>query len=159
MTSYSVVKRWTEHKSQAYAGSSFHFHKAIRLYGHEDFYCEILEDKIATKREAELIETRYILKFDTFENGYNLTNGGPGEIRKRANPEKLKKYKKRKKTAEILQMINDEGKIISGSREELGNMIGKSRQNIARVFRGEHSHILGWRPIVKSDSIKKTQEK
>jgi group I intron endonuclease len=76
LTSGGMESRWVRHKSEARNGSDRHFHRAIRLYGEENWQHEVLEDGIDTLEEANALERHYIKKYDTFENGYNLTEGG-----------------------------------------------------------------------------------
>lgn len=52
--------------------------KIIKKYGREIFLREILVDNIMNLEELNLLEIEYIEKFDTFNNGYNLTPGGDG---------------------------------------------------------------------------------
>lgn len=78
VTRNSMKTRWQKHVRDAINGSNSHFHRAIRLYGAENWTHEILVDKIDTLEEAFALEKHYIKKEDTFENGYNLTIGGEG---------------------------------------------------------------------------------
>lgn len=61
------------HNGKNYAGCPL-FYRAIEKYGFENFEVEIL----ATVPEEQLdqAEIKYIEIFDTFNNGYNKTNGG-----------------------------------------------------------------------------------
>lgn len=51
---------------------------AMRKYGFENFYFEILEDQIQTKEELDLAEQKYIKLYHSLitENGYNIELGG-----------------------------------------------------------------------------------
>lgn len=74
LTKHSMEKRFEVHKKEARSGSLFQFHKALRKY---DFNVksEVL-DTCETIEEANILEQKYIEKFDTFKNGYNMTIGG-----------------------------------------------------------------------------------
>lgn len=155
LTSFSVDRRWTQHKSAAKRDSQFHFHKAIRKYGADDFVVEVLREQLFTIEEAEEFEKYYINKFDTYKNGYNSTLGGLGKPDSVKHYTKNKKKKKksskpRKSTAEVVKMTSPDGTIFTGTRQELADMIGVSRQNVSRVFRGERTHIHGWVAYVNS---------
>lgn len=76
LTCISMNRRWIQHTSEARKGSQLHFHRAIRLYGEDNWIHEIIADSIDTIEEANALEQYYIKKYDTFENGYNLTDGG-----------------------------------------------------------------------------------
>ena len=78
-------KRKAQHKRSAYnindSAYNSPFHKAIRKYGWDSFTYEILytiihEDEQFIRDELNKMETYYIGKYDTFENGYNCTVGG-----------------------------------------------------------------------------------
>ena len=78
MTSQGIHSRWNSHVSEAANGSERHFHRAIRLYGKDNWIHEILADDIDNLEEAYQLEKYYIKKHNTFENGYNLNEGGEG---------------------------------------------------------------------------------
>lgn len=82
-TSRTLEMRLQEHIKDAENGSLTHFHKALRKYGPENFTSEILEDDIIIcsvienkKTLGSIKEISYIEKFNTYENGYNMTIGG-----------------------------------------------------------------------------------
>ena len=75
--------RLKEHIRDAKNGKGGYFHKAIRKYGADNITSEILEDNIkiqsnlSTKETlADSKEILYIEKYDTYNNGYNMTKGG-----------------------------------------------------------------------------------
>lgn len=75
-TRYTIEFRWNQHQHKK---DNTYFHNAIHKYGVENFNIEILE-----KCNIEDLDSReifYIAKFDTFNNGYNLTIGGGGNRR------------------------------------------------------------------------------
>jgi len=78
LTKCTMEKRWSQHASDAKCGSTLYFHNAIRLYGRGDWIHDVLHDNINSLDEATQLEIYYIKKYNTFENGYNLTIGGEG---------------------------------------------------------------------------------
>lgn len=75
-TRYTIEFRWKQHQHKK---DNTYFHNAIHKYGVENFNVEILEEC-----NIEVLDSReifYIAKFDTFNNGYNLTIGGDGNRR------------------------------------------------------------------------------
>ncbi len=78
LTMRSMSKRWSRHLTDANSGSDVHFHRALRLYGKDNWTHCIIADGIDTIEEAESLESYFIKKYDTFENGYNSTYGGKG---------------------------------------------------------------------------------
>ena len=53
----------------------YHFHRAIRKYGWDNFEWTILKEDATTEDEISLIE-----QHDTYRNGYNCTKGGDGTV-------------------------------------------------------------------------------
>lgn len=81
LTKHGIDKRLKAHINEALVkNSQYKFHKAIRKYGKENIISEVLIDNVKTIDEANELEKYYISFFDTFKNGYNMTNGGTLEI-------------------------------------------------------------------------------
>jgi len=54
------------------------FHRALNKYGVDGFTWGILETGINTLKEANKREKHYVEQYDTYRNGYNMTEGGGG---------------------------------------------------------------------------------
>jgi len=76
-TIQTVEKRWQDHLYSA-INSDRYLYKSIRKHGVEHFKIEEIE-KCANDKLNER-EVYYISKFDSYNNGYNLTPGGDGSI-------------------------------------------------------------------------------
>lgn len=75
-TRYTIEFRWRQHQHKK---DNTYFHNAIKKYGAENFIVEQLEEcDTSLLNEREIF---YIAKYDTFNNGYNLTIGGDGNRR------------------------------------------------------------------------------
>ena len=72
-TRNSVEFRWRQHYK---AHDNKYFHRAIDKYGKENFIVETLEECDIADLDSR--EIYYIDKYDTFNNGYNMTKGGSG---------------------------------------------------------------------------------
>lgn len=75
-TRYTVEFRWRQHQHKQ---DNTYFHNAIQYYGADNFEVETLEEcdvKVLDSREIF-----YIAKYNTFNQGYNLTIGGGGKRR------------------------------------------------------------------------------
>jgi len=72
-TRYTLEFRWKQHQHKK---DNTYFHNAIHKYGVENFTIELLEE--CEVKDLDCREIFYIAKFNTFENGYNLTIGGDG---------------------------------------------------------------------------------
>lgn len=84
-TSSTIEERWSKHK-YAYLIYDWHLYRAMRKYGIENFKIEKIEecsDNILNDRE------RYWISFyNSYNNGYNSTEGGDGRVQ--LNREKIK---------------------------------------------------------------------
>ena len=99
----SIERRFKDHCIDAFGNNShhnFYFYRAIRKYGIESFSIEELQQvsNINRKILKELIlklEEEYILKYDSFNNGYNSNSGGrhPLEISKETRELQSKRKK------------------------------------------------------------------
>lgn len=75
-TRYTVEFRWRQHQHKK---DNCYFHNAIQKYGADNFTVETLEE--CDVKDLNSKEIFYIAKYDTFNNGYNLTIGGDGNRR------------------------------------------------------------------------------
>lgn len=75
-TRYTLEFRWKQHQHKK---DNTYFHNAIHKYGIDNFDIEVLEE--CNIEDLNSREIFYIAKFDTFNNGYNLTIGGDGNRR------------------------------------------------------------------------------
>lgn len=73
-TRYTVEFRWRQHQHKK---DNTYFHNAIQKYGIDNFTVETLEE--CDFKDLNSREIFYIAKYDTFNNGYNLTIGGEGK--------------------------------------------------------------------------------
>ena len=80
-TSKTVNDRWQEHIYTALYRKqkrNFKLYKAIRKYGIEHFFIEEIEE--CNKDSVDEREKYWIKQYDSFNNGYNMTEGGDGTI-------------------------------------------------------------------------------
>jgi len=73
----NVSERWKEHIADSRNCPKTLLHKAIAKYGPSMFVVRIIEEDISINNLDER-EKYWISEFDTFNNGYNLTDGGQG---------------------------------------------------------------------------------
>ena len=74
--SIDIESRFKSHLKTAERGEGYHIHSSISKYGLENFDFNILEECL--EEDLNEREIYYIKKFNSFENGYNLTAGGDG---------------------------------------------------------------------------------
>lgn len=75
----TICKLNKRHHEHLYRDDSY-IDRALRKYGEENFILEVIEDNIPKKMLNDK-ERYYIEKYDTYNNGYNLTLGGGGSPR------------------------------------------------------------------------------
>lgn len=75
-TRYTVEFRWRQH---IHKKDNTYFHNAIHKYGIQNFTVETLEE--CNYEDLNSKEIFYIAKYNTFNEGYNLTIGGDGNRR------------------------------------------------------------------------------
>lgn len=52
------------------------FYRAIRKYGKNNFIWEVLDDTALNQNELDDFERKYIKKYNSIEDGYNINDGG-----------------------------------------------------------------------------------
>lgn len=73
-------QRRLEHISHSrYSEKTYHFHNALRKYGIEAFTWEVLSHAKDIE-ELNLLEKKYIEKFNSIGNGFNLRQGGNNKL-------------------------------------------------------------------------------
>ncbi len=100
ITKNSLRTRLTKHIYSSYHNVDnsyeYHFHRAIRKYGKENFELEFYynySNQNVSYHELCEAEIYFIKKYDTFKNGYNMTLGGQGSL-KRNQMKKIDCYDK-----------------------------------------------------------------
>jgi group I intron endonuclease len=81
----TVDKRFAVHLHNARKGLDYKLYRAIRKYGEENFTVEeVVAVSAPTKKELkaklDFLERHFIQRYDTRKNGYNMTDGGDGQL-------------------------------------------------------------------------------
>ena len=72
-------KRKAVHKYWAFTGNTqSHFYNALRKYGWNNFDWELVYQSKDYEHTFHVMENYFIKKYDSFNNGYNMTMGGDG---------------------------------------------------------------------------------
>lgn len=139
--SKNIEHRWNAHKSEAFISGKpqydYSIHKAFRKYGLENFLFEIIE--LTDKDNLFEREVYWINFYDSYNTGYNETNGGdtgpsmPGENNPNA---KLKEI-------DIISIRTDllNGKMLSEVYPQYADKI--SFRGFEHIWRGE-----SWKDIM-----------
>ena len=115
ITTQSVNRRMTGHRTWAKNGSKYPLHAAIRKYGFDAFKLEVLSES-KDRDELHRLEVEAIARDNTLApNGYNLTSGGDGtanhavsEEHKLAISARMKERWKDPAFAEMRQVVSSE---------------------------------------------------
>ena len=96
ITIYPLKKRMRQHeiRSEKRKTNLPAFHSAIKKYGFDNFEWEIIEDNITSWEKLCELEIYYIIKYDSYNNGYNLTKGGEGSFGRKHSEETKEKIRK-----------------------------------------------------------------
>lgn len=122
-------------------GIDTHFYRAIRKYGVEEIESEVLYETDNFDKALEM-ERYFISKYDSYKNGYNMTNGGDGgDIISLLDEERYKKYiqklsnKNKGKLNKMYIDISDNDLVIHGSNlyKKNGYFSVQSWQRYAKV--------------------------
>ena len=114
LTTTSLEERKRHHK-ETYENKNYHFYYAIRLYGWDDFEWEVIEDNINDINLLQKREQYWISYYNSYENGYNSTRGGEGNLRR---------------DDELILKLFIEGK----TTQEICNITGYNRSTIYKSF-------------------------
>lgn len=72
----TIEQRFKEHKQEVKKGTKYKLYNAMRKYGEDKFYVELIgqfDEGVLEEKEIE-----YVAKYDSYHNGYNSTLGGGG---------------------------------------------------------------------------------
>jgi group I intron endonuclease len=132
VTNRGIKTRRYEHILGSRTNPKFKFHQAIKKYGIDSFKEEILVENVMTRDEANKLEIYYISIFDSYKNGYNMTQGGGnrGEFKHTdESKEKMSKSHLGKKIS------NEHSKNISNSLKGKAKSI-EHRLNVIKAITG-----------------------
>jgi group I intron endonuclease len=118
-----------------------HFYRAIRKYGIESFYWNIIYQSKDKEHCLNEMESHFINEFDSFNNGYNMTKGGEGTLGK-------KSWLGRKHSIETKLKISNSAKGKIRSKEHSENISKSKLGKKIKPFTDEHKKKI-------SESIKK----
>ena len=74
---------------------TYHFHNALRKYGIDSFFFEVIA-KASNLKELNSLEEYYVTKFDSIQNGFNIRNPGDNKTH---NPESIARMQESQKKA------------------------------------------------------------
>ena len=121
-----IETRWKEHRyGQGYTKRRTTLYSAFNKYGIENFEFEVLEE--CEESELDNLEKYYIKKFNSFESGYNMNNGG-----KRVHVEHTKEWHRKIGEKHKGKIVSDEvRKKISNSLK--GHTLSEHTKELLRI--------------------------
>lgn len=150
----NVSERWKEHISDSKNHPRTSLHKAIAKYSPSMFVVRVIEEDISINNLDER-EKYWISEFDTFNNGYNLTDGGQGIGQRDLSEESRDKIKQANfgnvKSTECIEKVREAHKS-SGNypkNPEGGRLHSKQKVRGTHIQTGE---------IIEFDSIKEAAD-
>ena len=150
--SINIFKRKTKHKNNAENGLITKFYTAVRKYGWEGFIFGIIDEYDETLLNEK--EIFYISKYNSLNEGYNMTEGGdggaiwiPSEDDKKRQSERMKGYKHSDKAKKKISEANRGRKWSEEAKKKLreklktiyrkpGIMSQESRENLSKMRKG-----------------------
>lgn len=118
LTTKTVVRRWSEHKTGARSGRKSHFYSAIRKYGIDVFQAQ--EFASALNKESLGVLEQIVIK--QLRPVYNQTNGGEFTFGKKHAPETIERIRQKntgkKRTPEQRALNSAIGKELWATNEE-----------------------------------------
>lgn len=154
LTRKSLEERKESHLRKVRNGSNTHFHNAIRKYGIDNFIWEVVNDTVDDIGELGKLEVEYISKYDSYNNGYNLTTGGESayshsdETKKKLRQINLGKVLS-EETKEKIRQGNIGKEVTDEFRQRMRDMnVGRklskeAREKISKSLRGKPGRNTG----------------
>jgi group I intron endonuclease len=82
-------QRRLEHISGSrHTDRTYHFHNALRKYGVSAFTFEVI-DTVKSLEELNLLEERYVEKFDSINNGFNIRQAGGNKLHSEESKQRM----------------------------------------------------------------------
>jgi len=138
-TTMPVHARWNKHISRSRQPNPTGIAGAIKKYGVENFIFEAICS--APVEELNDLEKYYIIKYDSFNSGYNLTWGGEGTNTLNLNEkEVINKYKELKTITETAKFFNCDVRAISYILHQNNVKISRNPNLTGSVFTEKNEH-------------------
>jgi group I intron endonuclease len=136
----SLKKRKSQHISKALnKEKTFYFHNTIRKHGPKNFSWEIIHDDIDTIEDLNKLEIYYIGYYDTYNNGYNLTLGGGGQVGFVLSEETKRKIRKGNKG----KIVSEETKRKMSEAHKGRKPSEETKRKISEIKKGKNHPMYG----------------
>ena len=148
---YGYKERWKQHIYQAeHNVHNNKFHNAIRRYGVDNFNKEVLKciemnDKAELKKALDILEIKYIEKYDSLNNGYNSTLGGDFNLWNSSEESEKDKYR--------LKMIEAKNK-----SQKWKDWVDKHRKEVVKINIEDYSLIERYESCIEAARLNGMKE-
>lgn len=150
----NLHKRLIVHKSNANKGNKKYLYRDIRLYGWNDFECEIIYESKNKDHITKEMETYFIEYYDTIQTGYNLSFGGQtGKIGKRNVSLETIISKSEKQGKQMILFTPEQRKLKIKSLNSFCVDNNLDTAAMQRVANGKQSNHLGWKCFYYDNSF------
>ena len=134
-TKYTINDRFKSHIRKANSGAITDFHIDIMRYGSDRFISEIIEDGIDESVLCDR-EKFWISHYDTFNNGYNMNNGGNNGISTEKSKIKFRNTLNRIDSNGLPRSVNNAHKRVKSMKDSDSNIfkrIGEKSSNTQKL--------------------------
>lgn len=137
-TVYSLKRRIKGHLQCVRLGRDRKLYNAIKKYGWDNFEYGIICN-CQTLEELNQKETEYIVKFDTYKNGYNMGLGGDNNVMfseqtKKKHDEKMRTEEVRNKISQTMTKLRKEKGFSKETRQKISNKLKGNTNYKFQVF-------------------------
>ena len=137
-TVYSLKRRIKGHLQCVRLGRDRKLYNAIKKYGWDNFEYGIICN-CQTLEELNQKETEYIVKFDTYKNGYNMGLGGDNNVMiteqtKKKHDEKMRTPEVRNKISQTMTKLRKEKGFSQETRQKISNKLKGNTNYKFHVF-------------------------
>jgi group I intron endonuclease len=112
-------RRYEHINDSKHSTKTYYFHNALRKYGIGAFTWEVI-DTASSIEELNLLEEKYVLQYDSINNGYNIRQPGNN---KKHSPDSIERMKEAQRLAHAKR--KSEGRDGGWKRKDGGPMKGK----------------------------------
>ena len=135
-TVYSLKRRIKGHLQCVRLGRDRKLYNAIKKYGWDNFEYGIICN-CQTLEELNQKETEYIVKFDTYKNGYNMGLGGDNNVMfseqtKKKHDEKMRTPEVRNKISQTMTKLRKEKGFSQETRQKISNKLKGNTHNLGK---------------------------
>lgn len=116
-------RKWEHITSSNNAPRTYHFHNALKKYGVDAFTFEVIATANSIE-ELNLLEEKYVAKFDSIKNGFNIRNAGNNKLH--SEESKIRMGEAQKTAHARRRNLGTEG---GWKRKDGGPMKGKTHPN------------------------------